>query len=47
MDWKTTKNYKKLAVGRGLQELLVNMKKHSQANLVLIVFKNQNNQNEI
>ncbi len=47
IDWNRISDHKKLAIYRGLQELMVNMKKHSQAGLVTVVFKSHNNKNEI
>ncbi|MBD0726019.1 hypothetical protein B6A10_12620 [Flavobacterium sp. L1I52] len=43
INWKKTSKLKKIAIYRVIQELLVNMKKHSQSNLVLISFKTQEN----
>ncbi|GGG52775.1 tetratricopeptide repeat-containing sensor histidine kinase [Bizionia arctica] len=39
IEWSTLKAHKKVAVYRVLQELLTNMKKHSQASLVVLNFK--------
>ncbi|HLV39963.1 tetratricopeptide repeat-containing sensor histidine kinase [Xanthomarina sp.] len=39
VDWKLLKTNKKVAIYRVLQELLTNMKKHSQASLVVLSFK--------
>ncbi|MFV5702543.1 ATP-binding protein [Flavobacterium sp. XS2P12] len=39
INWTTLDNNKKITVYRVLQELLVNMKKHSQCSLVVISFK--------
>ncbi|MFV8388157.1 tetratricopeptide repeat-containing sensor histidine kinase [Flavobacterium sp. LB1P71] len=39
INWTTLENNKKITVYRVLQELLVNMKKHSQSSLVVISFK--------
>ncbi len=47
IDWSRISDHKKLAVYRGLQELMVNMKKHSHANLVTVVFKRLKSKNEI
>ncbi len=47
IDWKSISEHKKLAVYRALQELMVNMKKHSHAHLVSVVFKKAKNRNEI
>ena len=46
-DWQRIPEHKKLAIYRCLQELMVNMKKHSDAKLVSIVFKKQKNKHEI
>jgi signal transduction histidine kinase len=40
IDWDTIENNKKIVIYRVLQELLVNMKKHSQCSLSVISFKN-------
>lgn len=42
IEWNHIERNKKIAVYRVLQELLVNMKKHSDATLVGITFKNTN-----
>lgn len=47
IDWRVIPNHKKWAVYRALQELMVNMKKHSQANIVSIAFKSNKNKHEI
>ena len=47
IDWQSVANHKKIIVFRCLQELMVNMKKHSQAKVVSIVFKEHNNKKEI
>lgn len=39
INWENIDNVKKITIGRILQELMVNMKKHSQANLVVIKFE--------
>jgi signal transduction histidine kinase len=39
INWTTLEDNKKITVYRVLQELLVNMKKHSQCSLVVISFK--------
>jgi signal transduction histidine kinase len=39
LDWNSLENTKKITVHRVLQELLVNMKKHSKCSLVVISFK--------
>lgn len=43
IDWKEINDTKKIATYRCLQELMVNMKKHSDASLVIIDFKTENN----
>ncbi|MES2241054.1 MAG: ATP-binding protein [Bacteroidota bacterium] len=43
IDWITIENFKKISIYRVLQELLVNMKKHSQCSLVIVTFKKQEN----
>jgi signal transduction histidine kinase len=40
INWEIVDETKKIAISRILQELMVNMKKHSKANLVLIKFEN-------
>ncbi|MBZ4033346.1 ATP-binding protein [Flavobacterium sp. 17A] len=40
VNWETVDDIKKITIGRVLQELMVNMKKHSKANLVVIKFEN-------
>jgi len=40
IDWEIIDDVKKITISRVLQELMVNMKKHSMANLVLIKFEN-------
>ena len=47
IDWQNLAEYKKVVIYRCLQELLVNMKKHSNAKVVSIMFKNHNKNNEI
>lgn len=39
INWTVLKDFKKVAIYRVLQELLTNMKKHSQASLVVLSFK--------
>jgi signal transduction histidine kinase len=39
INWETIDDIKKVTISRVLQELMVNMKKHSQANLVVIKFE--------
>lgn len=43
IDWTSLENFKKITIYRVLQELLVNMKKHSQCSLVIVSFKKQEN----
>lgn len=43
IDWTSIENFKKITIYRVLQELLVNMKKHSQCSLVIVSFKKQEN----
>ena len=43
IDWDRISDIKKTTLYRVLQELLTNMKKHSQASLVAIVFSNNKN----
>ena len=43
INWATLESNKKIIVYRVLQELLVNMKKHSQCSLVVITFKKNEN----
>jgi len=40
INWEIIDDPKKIAISRILQELMVNMKKHSKASLVLIKFEN-------
>ena len=47
INWEILSDHKKLAVYRVLQELMVNMKKHSQAHLVSVIFKKNKKKNEI
>ena len=47
INWENLSDHKKLAVYRVLQELMVNMKKHSQAHLVSVIFKKNKKKNEI
>ncbi|MEM5540058.1 ATP-binding protein [Olleya sp. AS48] len=42
VDWKKVSDVKKTALYRVLQELMTNMKKHSQANIVVVVFSQNN-----
>ncbi|MFA9189576.1 hypothetical protein AAGV33_15710 [Flavobacterium sp. FBOR7N2.3] len=43
IDWSSITNFKKITIYRVLQELLVNMKKHSKCNLAIVSFKKQEN----
>ncbi|WP_203459136.1 tetratricopeptide repeat protein [Lacinutrix sp. WUR7] len=43
IEWQSLSAIKKIAIYRVLQELMTNMKKHSQASIVVLVFKNVNN----
>lgn len=43
VNWEIVDDIKKITISRILQELLVNMKKHSKANLVAIKFENDQN----
>lgn len=43
INWATVEENKKITVYRVLQELLVNMKKHSKCSLVVLTFKNIKN----
>lgn len=43
IDWSNINNLKKITIYRVLQESLINMKKHSKSNLVIISFKEQEN----
>ena len=47
ISWPDISDYKKQAIWRMLQELMVNMKKHSTANLVGVRFENQGRQIKI
>ncbi len=47
VDWKKLDNIKKIIVYRVLQELLINMKKHSNCSLVMLIFKKNKNNLEI
>ncbi|MFV7235775.1 ATP-binding protein [Flavobacterium sp. ZB4R12] len=47
INWTTLEDNKKITVYRVLQELLVNMKKHSQCSLVVITFKKNENKLQI
>nr|WP_317128111.1 ATP-binding protein [Flavobacterium sp. 245] len=43
INWEIIDDIKKITISRILQELMVNMKKHSQANLVVIKFESDQN----
>jgi len=43
INWTTIEDFKKITIYHILQEILVNMKKHSQCSLVIISFKKQDN----
>ncbi len=43
LDWTSVSKLKKITIYRVIQELLVNMKKHSKSTLVLISFKKKEN----
>ncbi|KAF2333680.1 tetratricopeptide repeat-containing sensor histidine kinase [Flavobacterium daemonense] len=43
INWEIIDDIKKITISRVLQELMVNMKKHSQANLVVVKFENDQN----
>jgi len=47
MDWKGVDDIKKASVYRVLQELMTNMKKHSQASIVVLSFKHAKSKIEI
>ena len=47
INWTTMDNNKKITVYRVLQELLVNMKKHSQCSIVILTFKKNENKLQI
>jgi signal transduction histidine kinase len=47
INWTALEDNKKITVYRVLQELLVNMKKHSQCSLVVITFKKNENKLQI
>ncbi len=47
IQWQSIPDYKKMTIYRALQELMINMKKHSNAKLVSIVFKVNGKVNEI
>lgn len=43
IDWDSIESIKKITIYRVIQELMVNMKKHSQASLVVLNFNQSNN----
>lgn len=47
INWTILENHKKITVYRVIQELLVNMKKHSKCSLVVITFKKNENKLQI
>ena len=47
VDWKKLDNIKTIIVYRVLQELLINMKKHSNCSLAMLIFKKNKNNLEI
>lgn len=47
IDWNSIEAYKKITLYRVLQELMVNMKKHSQATNVALTFNTSNNRMSI
>lgn len=47
INWSKVPDHKKMTVFRSIQELLVNMKKHSQAKVVSVVFKEDHHKKEI
>ena len=47
VNWNALETNKKIIVYRVLQELLVNMKKHSNCSIVMIIFKKNKNNLEI
>lgn len=47
IDWQNVADHKKMIVFRCIQELMVNMKKHSEAKVVSVVFNGLKNKNEI
>ncbi|HEY6143993.1 MAG TPA: ATP-binding protein [Flavobacterium sp.] len=47
IDWKDLEGNKKIIIYRVIQELLVNMKKHSQCSLAIITFKKNENKLQI
>lgn len=47
INWSTLESNKKITLYRVIQELLVNMKKHSQCNLAVLTFKKNENKIQI
>jgi signal transduction histidine kinase len=47
INWNKISDHKKINIYRSLQELLVNMKKHSKATEVTVIFKSEENKNFI
>ncbi|MEP0266032.1 hypothetical protein [Dokdonia sp.] len=47
INWDIVSDHKKINIYRSLQELLVNMKKHSKATEVTVIFKSEENKNFI
>ena len=47
IDWTELENIKKIFVYRVIQELLINMKKHSNCSLVMLILKKNKNNLEI
>ena len=47
MPWNTVTEHKKTAIYRVLQELMTNMRKHSQASFVTLVFKKEGSKIQI
>ncbi|MBP6549485.1 MAG: ATP-binding protein [Flavobacterium sp.] len=47
IDWNKLERNKKIIIYRAIQELLVNMKKHSQCSLAIITFKKKENKLQI
>ncbi|KAF2517190.1 ATP-binding protein [Flavobacterium foetidum] len=43
IDWNSIEDFKKIAIQRVLHELMVNMKKHSEATVVVVKFENNSN----
>ncbi|OEK09664.1 hypothetical protein A8C32_13260 [Flavivirga aquatica] len=43
INWSTVKDLEKTSLYKVLQELMINMKKHSKATIISIIFKNEDN----